>query len=690
MTNQNILDRLIKNAEILSNKRAYGFYNEEAHLICETTHSELLNRVFDIACKLKMQGLKPGDLALLLYDSNLDYIYALLGCMYAGVIAIPSYPPATTMLSEKMHAIIDKTNPKVILSTNNLHKQIKKTMRFQFLNQLNRLQIPVFQTSFKKLPWLITDKNIDLNLTIDPVLNNADIAYLQYSSGSTGTPKGVIVKHKNIMANLANLYQASEMSEDQILLGWIPPYHDMGLVGLILLNIYSGATNYLSSPLVFLKNPASWIKAISKFRGNITAAPNFAFSLCANKIPDSQLNEIDLSCLKIAVSASEQVDIKELELFYEKFKSYGLTSPNVFCPTYGCAETMLLACGNPPSKPNITVFLDKSEFSKNKVKIVKDAKDALPFVGCGSSKETLIIVEPHKLEPLQEREIGEIWLHGESIADGYWNDEENTLKNFNASLPNDTKKYFRTGDLGFIHEGQVFICGRIKELIILHGYNYYPHDIERLIRNTSNAIRPGSIVAFSISENSEEKLVVLFSTKHPVDKHKVQNIFSKIYSTLHIEGIALSHLALVPRSQILKTSSGKLRRTACQDAFLNNKIKALHQVSYAAKNNKLTNENPADATIHRTIIRMILTQSIKRDMHSWPNAKTLSTLNLDSITAMQIVQKLRLTYKHQFPAAFIYNFDTISKIENYIKDNALNINDFSACTTIKIAENYEV
>jgi acyl-CoA synthetase (AMP-forming)/AMP-acid ligase II len=536
------------------------------------TYGELDRRARAVATVLADSG-ATGERAFLLYPPGLDYIVAFFGCLYAGVVAIPAYPPDPTRLDRtlpRLQAIMQDARPRLSLTT----------------AAIRALATGMFQRApdLAKLHWLATD-TVDpaaAERYQEPVWDSELLAFLQYTSGSTGNPKGVMLSHANLLANLLMIKRNFGLWREDRIVSWLPPYHDMGLIGTILGPLYNGATAILLSPFGFLRKPRRWLEAITQYRGTVAGGPNFGYDLCVRKVPPDQRAGLDLSTLEVLFVGAEPIRARTMGAFADAFAPCGFRATS-YLPCFGLAEATLLVSGAAGEDSGIrgggyrSLTLDKAAYEQGRVQIVDDrAGAALTLVGSGhvSPLVDLRIVDPESGRSCKEGEVGEVWLAGACVAGGYWEREEETLATFGARLAGDAgnaaQGYLRTGDLGFLHGDELFICGRRKDLIIVRGRNLHPQDIEGVVDGCHAQIRPGCCAAFSVEQNEEERLVVaveVSTTEQPA--LRADEILRTIQESVAAEhGLRVDEILLLPPSTIPKTSSGKIQRRACRASFL--------------------------------------------------------------------------------------------------------------------------
>ncbi len=539
---------------------AYAFLEDGETETQRVTYGELDRQARAVAAWLEDVG-AVGERALLLYPPGLDYIATFFGCLYAGVVAVPAYPPRLNRPVPRIQAIVADSGATVALTTTAILEDIER--RFEQAPDLAALQ------------WLNTE-TIPAGLEDhwqDPGVDADTLAFLQYTSGSTSAPKGVMLSHGNLMYNLAMIRHGFQIYYDGSGVFWLPSYHDMGLIGGILEPMYVNGPSILMPPTSFLQRPARWLEVISRYRGSITGAPNFAFQLCVDKITPEQRENLDLSCLRLAFCGAEPIRLETLEAFAEAFEPHGFRR-TAFYPCYGLAESTLLVGGGQGSGEPVPCTVKRSALTRHEVILTSpDDEDAQTLTGCGGEllDEKIAIVDPDSQTRCAPNRVGEIWIAGQHVARGYWNRPEETAEVFGAYL-SDTGEgpFLRTGDLGFMVDGELFVTGRLKDLIIIRGRNHYPQDIELTVSKCHPALQPDAGAAFTVTaENGEERLVIVQEVgrrhRHP-DIEEVARAVRRAVAEEH--GLQVYALVLIQHLKVPRTSSGKIQRHACRNMFL--------------------------------------------------------------------------------------------------------------------------
>lgn len=539
---------------------AYIFLANGETETARLTYQQLEQKAKALAAQLQLQ-MSPGERALLLYPSGEEFIIAFFACLYAGVIAVPVYPPRRNQKLSRLRAITKDAQAKLALTTTSLLSTIEE----KFSSDPELVTVPCLATN--NIPDEQAENWQKLNLSLE------DIAFLQYTSGSTGMPKGVMVSHKNLLHNEKLIASAFGHTTETIVVGWLPLFHDMGLIGNVLQPIYVGFPSVIMPPEAFIQKPLRWLQAISRYKATSSGGPNFAYELCASKIKPQERENLDLSCWDVAFNGAEPVRAITLEKFANTFADSGFKR-EAFYPCYGMAETTLFVSGGIKSQSPVIEAVDKLALLENSaVTINCQHPNAQLLVGCGHAwlSEKIVIVNPESLTECRDGEIGEIWVSSDSVAQGYWNRPEQTEETFKAYLA-DTQVglFLRTGDLGFLLAGELFITGRLKDLIIVQGRNHYPQDIESTVEKSHLGLRQGCGAVFSVEIAGQERLVVV----QEVERSYLRKLDSPEVIEQIIRSVAEEHqldvyaVALLKTASIPKTSSGKIQRIACRTAFL--------------------------------------------------------------------------------------------------------------------------
>ncbi|HEY6925096.1 MAG TPA: beta-ketoacyl synthase N-terminal-like domain-containing protein, partial [Steroidobacteraceae bacterium] len=501
-----------------------------------------------------------GDRVLLVYPSGLEFICALVGCLYAARIAVPAYPPRRGRSNQRLDSIVRDCTPALTLTNRTI---------LELLNGRVEIESVTSATDI-----IATDAELGVpSLSAAPVdVSPATIALLQYTSGSTGDPKGVMVSHRNILSNMEVTRAAGRFDENSVGVSWLPLFHDMGLFGMALAPLYLGALSVLMDPAAFVQKPVRWLQAVTKYRGTACAAPDSAYDLCARKIPEQAKVGLDLSSVRTAFNGAEPVRAQTMQRFSSAFAACGF-SETAFRPVYGMAETTLYVTGQPDQSLPLVREFDATSLARGQATPGTDGK-RLPLVSCGQAwlGHHVCIVDPETAVPCPTDRIGEIWVSGASVAAGYWNRPEESARTFRARLATGgDMSYLRTGDLGLMAEDQLFVTGRLKDLIIIRGRNHYPQDLERTAEASHAALAPNTAAAFSCEEDGAEKIVLVCEVRREALRTlDVESVAGDVRRALAEEHeIELSALVLLKPATTLRTSSGKIQRSRIRSAYQN-------------------------------------------------------------------------------------------------------------------------
>ena len=601
------------------------------------TYGHLDKQVRNVAASLQGQGYQAGDRILLLFPPGLAYVTAFLGCLRAGMVAVPLYPPARGKKLFQAGAVVADCKPAAALTVSGTEKLLAALFSGD--------------PRFRDLPLRSVDQ-----LTPGPAFQEPDITpetlvFLQYTSGSTGSPKGVMVTHGCLLANQQAIGEAFATSGEDICVSWLPLYHDMGLIGTVLHALYRGFHSILFSSVQFIRDPFSWLEVIARYRATLSGGPNFAYQLLVAKFDRERAAALDLSCWRVAFNGAEPVRAATLTRFAETFAQTGFR-PEVSFPCYGMAEATLLITGPPPQRPPTIFHLDEAALAENRAIASPESKRAL--VGCGHVQpgHALYIVDPDNGVVCGENQVGEIWFSGPSVARGYWQQEERNSRDFGARL-GEEGPFLRTGDLGFLHEGELFITGRLKDLIIIRGRNYYPQDLELTVERAHPALRPGCGAAFTIEDEAGERLVVAQEVARSALKNLDHEAVSAAIRTavaerheLQVDAVVLLETGAVP-----KTSSGKIRRATCRSQYLAGDLKTVaenvlkrttHTGSAVLPNRELL--AAANASERRALLTEALRQLAAEALVLAPEAvdvtRPLIALGIDSLAAVSLQHRL--------------------------------------------------
>jgi acyl-CoA synthetase (AMP-forming)/AMP-acid ligase II len=558
-----LVDVLLHRAAEQPDDPAYIFLPYRGGAPVSVTFAELYDRASAVARSLAERGQK-GDRAVLLFPPGLDFMIAFFGCLLAGVIAVPLMIPRRDGVRDSSAAILADCSPRFAITRRDLIAGARPDLADRF---------GTADTSW----FFVDDFNPGPTMRGDALsrLAREDIAFLQYTSGSTSSPKGVVVSHGNLVENSEMIRIAFGNTRRSTYVSWVPLYHDMGLILNALQSLYVGALCVLLAPVSFMQRPLGWLRAIHDYRAEVAGGPNFAFDLCVRRYRADQLQDIDLSCWKVAFNGAEPVRAETIDRFARTFAPYGFDAKSTQ-PAYGMAEATLLISTGPRGAGPVTRTLSRDALHRHLVAPPKDLGDAQILVGCGGQLhgERLAIVEPEHRTRLRPEMIGEIWIAGPHVAKGYWRNQDATASVFAARIEDDDVNccWLRTGDLGFLdRNGELYITGRIKDLIIIRGINHYPQDIENTVHYCHPALRPHGGAAFGVlGRDGEERLVVVQEIERTYrERDDLAEVIGSIREAISREhDLAASEIVLIRPGTLPQTTSGKIQRNLTRQMFL--------------------------------------------------------------------------------------------------------------------------
>ncbi len=667
---------------------AYAYRFTDAEQRHESvTYKELLERVEGLAGYLQSQGAQ-GERILLFYPPGLEFVVGFFACHAAGAVAVPAFPPRKNRKSTRIRSIAQDAEARFGLSVGSVVDQI-----------LSNAQQSEELADVKLLATDLIESHRPENF--QPVLIKPDdIAVLQYTSGSTGSPKGVVLTHDNLIKNCELIQIGFESRGGQIGVTWLPTYHDMGLVGGILNPMYMGLTNVLMSPMTFLQKPVRWLQAISQYKVSISGGPNFAYQLCVDKISDDELVGLDLSSWEIAFNGAEPIREQTLRSFADRFASCGFKY-KAFLPCYGMAETTLIVTGGPSATRPVLRCFDKSALETGQVKPVVDASNSAggqegrTLVGCGAvlPGEVVKIVDPATLADMASDKIGEIWVQGPCVGKGYYRNAEATQATFHAFTADGAGPFLRTGDLGFLCDDQLYVTGRIKDMIIVRGVNRYPQDIEQTVERASMAVQTGSVAAVSMDLGGREQLMIVAETVRQRDIDWDAEIAAIRRAVTEEHELPPDAVYLVRNSSVPKTSSGKIQRHACHEAIMRNELRLIafwtrEESLSGTPGTPLANRFAGEvmqaaaageggltsSTASQRGLLEYVAEHVRRIAKERANVLTADTnivldLGLDSLERLEIAHSLEQTFGGRFPEETLQEIETIGEVAAAIEAN---------------------
>ena len=667
-----LIDRLQEQAGIQPDKKAFTFLADGETEIDSLTYQQLNEKAKAIAFVLQNQN-ASGQRALLLYQPGLDFITAFLGCLYAGVIAVPVYPPRANRSIERLLAIVADAEASFALTTQSIQEQVASKFGEH--------------DATEKVRFIATD-TVALNSAASwqyRAISTDSLAFLQYTSGSTGKPKGVMVSHGNLMANSATIQHCFQNKRDHTFLSWLPPYHDMGLIGSIIQPIYVGLSVYMMTPVSFLQRPYRWLQAISRYRTIVNGGPNFAYDLCLESITEEQKSNLDLSCWKLALSGAEPVRAETIARFSEYFRECGFRR-EAFYPCYGMAESTLMMTGGSKFEEPIIAIFDSKQLEENRAVAPSTVENQITLVSSGRNVpgQKMVIANPESLTQCLDGEIGEIWAKSDSVARGYWNRPELSESSFNAVLADTgSAGWLRTGDLGFLRDGELFVTGRLKDLIIIRGRNYYPQDLELTVDNAHEAIRVGNTAAFAVEVAGAERLVVTCEIKRTsLRKLNVEEVTKAIKSAIAQHHELQTHaIVLLKTASIPKTSSGKIQRHACKAGYLDGSLNSVGEFQ-STENSAVKLDRPCEKPfLHESLrqsnqiqdwLRENLAQRLGIPASEIDIHEPFVNSGLNSVAAVSLSADLEDWLDIKLSPTIVYDYPNIAELAAYLSHSKVN------------------
>jgi acyl-CoA synthetase (AMP-forming)/AMP-acid ligase II len=571
-TEATLVDLLRQQADRYRDKVAFSFsYNGDDEDRSQLTYHELDIKARAIGASLQQRG-AAGERVLVICRPGLDAVASFFGCLYAGAVAVPVHQK----LAPRLGSVAPDAQASFALATSDTQANVKTAV-----------DTLIGLVDGQPLQWCVPDVAVgDAEKWVAPDVDAGTAAVVQYTSGSTRSPNGVVLTHRNLLHNLEIVRQAWHGDEHAIIVFWVPPHHDMGLIGGILNPLYVGCTAVLMSPTAFIKRPMRWLEAVSRHRATMTAGPNFAYELCAERSSATERAALDLSNWSTAFISAEPVRAATLRAFADAFAPAGFR-PEAFHPAYGLAEATVLVSGSSDSAVPAVQHIDRSALGEDHVVDVSpEDSTAVELVGCGHplGGQRVVIVDPETRRECGADEVGEVWIAGTSIAQGYWGKPDETAQTFSAFLSETDEGLFRgpflrTGDMGFLRSGELFIIGRCKDLVVIRGKNYYPNDVEATVQDCHPAFLSGRGAVFAVTPESDapEQLVVVQEVNLPrVSETELHEIVDAIQAaiTKH-HGVQADSVVLVEPMRIPTTSSGKIQRGQCRQQFLDRDLETV-------------------------------------------------------------------------------------------------------------------
>lgn len=642
-------------------KTAYLFLDESGVVAAQTDYATLERRASSIARRLERTRAR-GERAILLCGPGLDFHAAFLGCLCAGVVAVPVNSPRVNRNFERLRAVMADADARLILTIAPLLPKLR--LAADHLPDLQRCE------------WIAVDEvEDDVQPWHGPPVTEDTLAFLQYTSGSTATPRGVRLSHANLLHNARLVHRAGRHGPDDKYVSWLPTFHDMGFMVGLLQPLYAGIPAVLMSPASFLQRPQRWLQAIAEHRATLSGGPDFAYRLCVERISPEQRADLDLRRWRIAFNGAEPVRAQTMDDFVAAFAPCGFEKSS-FYPCYGLAEATLMVSGSGGGTAARRGRFSQSALERHRVAAAGEAdRDAVKLVSCGRvlGGQRLAIVDPRTRLRCSASEVGEIWVSGPSVSDGYWNRPEQSAELFGARLePDGEGPFLRTGDLGFLADGELYVTGRLKDLIIVRGANHYPQDIEQTVESVHPVLRSGCSAAFSVEIDGEEQLIVVQEAERQpgIDPQELIDAIRQAISQRH--ELQAHSVVLVRKGTIAKTSSGKIQRHACKAAFVDGRLREIARDSLqthdAAPEASLilrtlqsipaaSRQPPLEVYLREQASRLLKIPA-RRLAHDLP----LSAFGLDSLNAIEFKNAVERDLRVPLALSTLFEDGTISDL----------------------------
>jgi acyl-CoA synthetase (AMP-forming)/AMP-acid ligase II/acyl carrier protein len=636
----------------------------------DRTWAELDRRSRAVAAWLAEHGAQRGDRALMMFEEGLEYLDGLFGCMSADVLAVPVHPPDPRRL--------DRTLPRLLTIAGDAGVRFVLTTRDLADAARERLSR---EPAFAHVAWLAVDE-VDEALAerwVDPGVGPDDIAYLQYTSGSTATPKGVMVSHRNLLHQLADFDRGYDHTPDSVLVTWLPATHDLGLVYGRFMPLFIGFRCVFFSPPVFMQQPARWMRAMSTYRGTHSPSPNFGFEVAARKAGD--LSGLDLSRVQVLLNGAEPIRQASEERFVEVFRAAGLP-PAAVTHAMGMSEATAKIVTEPVGRfPPKFVHVDGAAYERNEVVLVPrgaPGSRSIASNGSTSGDTRVAIVDPETREALPEDRVGEMWVSGGTVAQGYWNNPEATEETFGARTADGQGPFMRTGDLAFVHEGEVYLSGRLKDVLIIRGQNHHPQDLEWTVASAHPALRPNCAAAFGVVDEGEEQLVLVTEVvaEQVTDPEAV---FGAIRAAIGEHGLAARSIVLMPPRALPKTSSGKIQRRESRTRFLAGDLPTLHRWDAPSGADEAVEASGWGAEVRaasgRRRLRLLVAHLqqataglLGLDRDDVEVDRPLGELGLDSVTAVEMVERVGRELGLALEGTLLFDHPTIEALAKHLAE----------------------
>ena len=657
--------RLTQQADERPDQLVLSFLDADLQVLDAFTYRRLDRDARAIAAQLLDRGL-GGATVVLSFPAGLDFVTAFYGCLYAGSLAVPATLPLSRRSQQRLAAILHDSGATCVLTTPGHVGDVEPHVAAA------ATAVDVVAAD-PRTPPAAPDSLPDP----DP----GQLALLQYTSGSTRSPRGVMVRHRDLAANLNALRRVFGTTGDSVGVSWLPVFHDMGLIAGVLLPVWQGYSTHLMAPTTFIREPLSWLRAISGYRVTHGGAPNFAYDACTDAAQDAEVGDLDLSSWRVAWNGAEPIRADTMHRFRNQFAPQGFR-PESFAPGYGLAEATLVVSGNDGSRLAVELTVDGSALHSGEVIVCGPADvGTKSLVGSGRTPVGIEerIVEPHTAGEVAPRTVGEIWIRSESIAKGYWDKPAETAETFDAYLNTGEGPFLRTGDLGFTHDRELFVVGRIKDTILIRGVNYYPHDIEYSVAESHPALAPAGGAVIGVEGSGQVDLVAIAEIRRELrdgftdrDAAVVVDAIRRTVARDH--QLALRRVVLLAPGGLPKTSSGKVQRGRSRDELAAQTLPVVHDW-VMPRHRSVAVELGAESLAQPGVLERHLLAWLQRELSiadlTWHTP--LTELGIDSLRGVELVAVLSEAFDHTFPATSMLDHPTVASLAEHIRQTALGV-----------------
>ncbi|HEY0195908.1 MAG TPA: AMP-binding protein [Kofleriaceae bacterium] len=610
-----LVEVLRAHAERRPTQLAFTYLAPDGSVESQLTYAELDRRARGVAAELQREGDVRGERVLIIQPHALDFVTAFFGALYAGAVAMPVVPSRTARMTTMLEALVANGAPSLA--------SVDESFRSKLAGLPGAAHVRIVQG----------EGAAGADDWREPALDPASLALLQYTSGSTGLPRGVMVTHGNLLHNERMMSHVFRMSAETRLVSWLPLFHDMGLIGNVLHAAYVGSECVLMAPTTFLQSPARWLQAITRHRGFFSGAPDFAYALCADKVSDAELAQLDLSSWKVAYNGAEPVRAATLERFARRFAPAGFDR-RAFYPCYGLAEATLFVSGGLHQTAPRTLRVVSAELQRDVIRLAEREDEGQPLVSCGRlwHEQRVVIAEAGSGQPLPDGRVGEVWLSGPSMATGYFRNPDASRVTFGAHLASGEGPFLRTGDLGFLFEGELFIAGRSKDMVIVRGRNHYAQDLEATAEGCDAGLRVGGGACFSVDDEAQETIVLVQEAPRAADHGSLARAIRQAIFAQH--EVHVARIAFVPAGVLPRTSSGKVQRSTCRARLAAGELRLLHDDDARTAGGAAVTAGGGAGPLDQA--RDLVARALRLDASALDGDVPLVALGLDSLSAAEL------------------------------------------------------